>query len=275
MNNVDHKIHVGISGWTYAPWRGLFYPKGLPQKNELVFASRQINAIEINGTFYRLQKPESYQKWFDETPAGFQFAIKGNRYITHHRRAKECDEPLANFFASGLLCLKEKLGPILWQFPPIVKLKDDRFEHFLKKLPHTHEAAAKLAADHTDKVAGKSFTESLVERNIRHAFEFRHPSFNNSDFIAMMREYNCAFVIADSGEKSPEVYDLTSDFVYVRMHGQSEACKDGYPNEQLKKWADRAKILRAGGIPDNWPQAEHQTSVERSIYFFFDNDEKK
>lgn len=268
--------YIGISGWNYAPWRnGVFYPKKLPQKAELAYASSRLNAIEINGTFYRLQKPENFNKWYDETPAGFTFAVKGNRYITHVRRGKDVDEPLANFFASGLLCLREKLGPLLWQFPPTLALKDDRFAEFVRKLPRNHAEAAELARQHTDKVAGQAFTEDLVDEPIRHAFEFRHKSFNHPDFIAMLRENDCAFVIPDAGEYAPHVFDLTSDFVYVRMHGQGEEYEDGYPERELTAWAKRARELVAGKIPSGWPvgdKAKQRTPT--AVYFFFDNDAK-
>src|SRR6476620_12583901 len=137
------QIRIGISGWTYPPWRGgTFYPKGWPQKRELEYASQQVNSIEINGSFYSLHRPESYQAWYNATPEGFLFSIKGGRFITHFKRLKDVETPLANFFASGLLCLREKLGPILWQLPPNVMLKDDRFEKFLKLLPTDSKSAA-------------------------------------------------------------------------------------------------------------------------------------
>lgn len=267
--------YIGISGWNYAPWRnGVFYPKKLPQKAELQYASSKLSAIEINATFYRLQKPESFAKWYEETPIGFTFAVKGNRYITHVKRGKDVDEPLANFFASGLLCLKEKLGPFLWQFPPSLALKDNRFEEFVKKLPRNHSEAAALARKHTDKVEGQSFTEDLVDEPLRHAFEFRHKSFNHPDFIAMMRENGCALVIPDAGEHAPGVFDVTSDFVYVRMHGQGEGYEDGYPQSELVEWSKRAKSLMNGRYPTDWPISGAPDPQPTAIYFFFDNDEK-
>ncbi len=268
--------YVGISGWNYAPWRGgVFYPKKLPQHQELAFASRTLTAIEINGTFYRLQKPENFQKWYDETPEGFTFAIKGNRFITHVRRGKDIDEPLANFFASGLLCLKEKLGPFLWQFPPNMHLKDDRFETFVKKLPKDHREAAELAKKHTEKVAGSAFTEDLVNEPIRHAFEFRHKSFNNPDFIAMMREHGCAIVIPDAGEHAPGIFEVTSDFVYMRMHGQGDGYEEGYPVAEMAAWAKKAKTLIEGKLPKGWTRTKNQNDLlPTALYFFFDNDQK-
>lgn len=268
--------YIGISGWNYAPWRnGVFYPKKLPLKKELEYASRHLTAIEINGTFYRTQKPESFMKWYDETPAGFTFALKGHRYLTHVLRAKDAAEPLANFFASGVLCLREKLGPILWQFPPTLRLKDDRFEKFVKQLPFCHEDAAELACKHTDMVAGHAFTEALVNEPIRHAFEFRHKSFNHPDFIAMMRESGCGIVVPDAGEHAPGIFEITSDFLYVRMHGQGEGYEDGYPEGELTAWAKRAKDFLAGERPEGWPAPKGIEGYNpTAIYFFFDNDEK-
>lgn len=234
-------IYVGMSGWTYEPWRGKFYPKGLVQKKELEYASRQVNSIEINGTFYSLQRPTSFDKWYSETPKEFVFSIKGPQYITHIRRLKDVEEPLCNFLASGLFCLKEKLGPLLWQFPPNVTLKDERFEKFFKLLPRDSKAAVKLAKKHTDKVKGRSHTEFKGDHPIRHAFEFRHPSFNNPEFLELMRKHDVAVVMAHSGLKSPYIEELTSDFVYARMHGQEPEYKKGYPKKFLSEWAAKVK----------------------------------
>lgn len=265
-----------MSGWTYPDWRGGFYPKGLVQKQELHYASRQVNSIEVNGTFYSLQKPESFTRWHDDTPEDFVFAVKGPQYITHIRRLKDVAEPLANFLASGLLCLKEKMGPLLWQFPPNVMLKDDRFEKFLKLLPFDSKSAARLAKKHTDKVAGRSFTAVKGDYPIRHAFEFRNPSFMDEGFIEMLREYGVAVVFAHSGEKCPFIEDLTADFVYARMHGQEAKYKKGYTPETLDWLAHRANLWTAGRQPDD---AECVTStkpkaIARDVYIYFDTEAK-
>src|ERR1043165_3460267 len=170
-------IRVGISGWTYDPWRGVFYPKDLPHKRELEYASRKLNSIEINGSFYSLQRPSSYQAWRQVTPEDFLFSIKGGRFITHMKKLRDVEKPVANFFASGLLALGEKLGPILWQFPPGFAFNHERFETFFKLLPTDTRAAAALAKKHDDKVAGRSFVRALVDQPVRHAVEIRHPSF--------------------------------------------------------------------------------------------------
>lgn len=271
------KIRVGMSGWTYPDWRGGFYPKGLVQKKELHYASRQLNSIEINGTFYSLQKPESFQRWYDDTPDDFVFAVKAPQYITHIRRLKEVAEPLCNFLASGLLCLGEKLGPILWQFPPSVMLKDDRFEKFLKILPHDFQAASRLAKKHTSKLEGRSFTKAKGDFRIRHAFEFRNSSFMDEGFIEMLREYGVAAVFAHSGEKCPYIEDLTADFVYARMHGQDAKYKKGYTTETLNWLSERVGLWTKGkqSADAELVTTTKPKAVDRDVYVYFDTEAKK
>jgi uncharacterized protein YecE (DUF72 family) len=271
------KTYIGVSGWTYPGWRGDFYPEALTQKKELAFASRRLSSIEINGTFYSLQKPESFQRWYDETPEEFCFAVKAPQYMTHIRRLKDIDEPLANFLASGVLCLKEKLGPILWQFPPNVMLKDDRFERFLKLLPHDSKSASKLAKNHGAKVEGRSFTKAEGDFPIRHAFEFRHPSFKNPDFVRLMRKHNVAIVFAHSGMKSPYMEDLTSDFIYARMHGQELKFKKGYTKEAISWFADRVDLWTKGKQPSDAHLVldEKPKSIKRDAFIYFDTEVKE
>jgi uncharacterized protein YecE (DUF72 family) len=273
---VAKRIYVGMSGWTYDAWRGDFYPKGLVHRRELEYASRQVTSIEINGTFYALQKPATFQRWYDETPEDFRFAVKAPQYITHIRRLKDVAEPVANFFASGLLCLGEKMGPILWQFPPSVMLKDDRFETFLKLLPYDLKSAAKIAKKHTDKVAGRSFTEVKGNAPVRHAIEVRHESFRDPAFIKLLRAHGVAIVFAHSGEKSPYMEDLTADFIYARMHGQEY--KKGYPPKFLDQWSERLKTWTAGLQPKDAecvvPTASKVKSSVREAYVYFDTEAK-
>src|SRR6516165_2989601 len=167
-------VRIGISGWTYGGWRGTFYPKGLPHAGELAYASRQVETIEINGTFYGLQRPDAFARWYDETPEGFVFAVKAPRFITHIRRLREVETPLANFIASGLLRLGEKLGPILWQFPPNFRFDPERLEAFLKLLPHDTKAAARLGRQHDHRLKAPAWLKVDAERPIRHAFEIRN-----------------------------------------------------------------------------------------------------
>lgn len=243
------KNRVGISGWTFPGWRGTFYPEDLVQKKELEYASRAVSSIEINGTFYSLQRPKTFQNWYDQTPENFQYSVKAPQFMTHVLRLKEIEEPLANFFASGLLCLKQKLGPILWQFPPFVVLKDDRFEKFIEMLPHDSKAAAKLAKKHGKKVKGRAYTEAKEDFPIRHAFEFRHKSFLDEKFIKFLKKHNVAFVVAhEGGEKAPYLEEPTADFIYARLHGTGKKFAKGYPTKEIGKWAEKVKAWNKQGL---------------------------
>src|SRR5262249_41613902 len=208
------QVRIGISGWRYPPWRGIFYPKGLPQRAELDYASRCFATIEINGTFYSLQRPERFAEWDAATPDDFVFAVKGSRYVTHLKRLKEVETPLANFFASGVLRLGAKLGPLLWQFPPSFRFDEARLDSFFTMLPRDHAAAAQLARGHDARVAGRAFLgEPGVERKLRHAVEIRHESFRDERFIALLRRHGIALVFADAVDW-PYFEDLTADYLY-------------------------------------------------------------
>ena len=209
-------VRTGISGWTYAPWRGNFYPSGLSQADELSYASRQVDTIEINGTFYALQRPDSFARWHDETPPGFVFAVKSPRFITHVRRLREIEAPLANFFASGILRLEEKLGPVLWQFPPSFRFSLERLDHFFALLPRDTEAAAALAEHHSEWLAERAWARTARHRELRHAIEIRHQSFLDPAFIALLRRHRVALVFADS-VAWPYAEDVTADFLYLRL----------------------------------------------------------
>lgn len=242
------KPWIGISGWTFPGWRGTFYPEGLVQKRELEYASRVLSSIEVNGTFYGLQKPTNFQNWYDEAPDNFQFSLKAPQFITHVLRLKEVEEPLANFIASGVLCLKEKLGVILWQFPPFVMLKDDRFEKFLKLLPHDAKSASKLAKKHGEKVEGRAFTKAEGDFPVRHAFEFRHKSFLNEDFLKLLKKHNVAFVFAhEGGKNAPYTEEPTADFIYARLHGEGKKYEKGYPDKEISTWAKKVKAWNKSG----------------------------
>ena len=221
------KIRIGISGWRYAPWRGGFYPEGLKQADELQFASRALPSIELNGSFYALQRPQSYAAWYEATPPGFMFSIKGNRFITHIQRLRDIDGPLANVFASGVFNLKEKLGPFLWQFPPSFRYDAELVEHFLSLLPHDTEAALELAQQCEPRMKERSLLEIDKKRKLRHAMEIRHESFIDEGFIALLRKYNVALVVADTAGKWPYLEDVTADFMYLRLHGDKELYASG------------------------------------------------
>ncbi len=221
------QIRVGIGGWTYEPWRGVFYPRDLPQKRELEYASRELTSIEINGTFYGSQKPESFAKWHDETPEGFVFALKAPRFTTHRRVLAEAGQSIERFFGSGVLELKDKLGPINWQFAPTKTFDPADFDAFLRLLP-----------------------KSVAGRNIRHAVEVRHESFRTPDFVALAREHGTAIVTAGDSEH-PQIADLTAPFVYARIMGTAEKHKLGYAPKALDAWAGRAATWAAGGQPED------------------------
>jgi len=249
------KILIGMSGWRYEPWRRVFYPEGLAQHRELEHASRQLPTIEINGTFYSLQRPERFAAWHDATPPEFVFAIKGSRYITHIRRLKDIEKPLANFFSSGLFNLREKAGPFLWQFPPNFKYEPERLEAFFEMLPLCIDAV----------------------RPLRHAIEIRHESFIDPSFVKLLRKHRIALVVADTAGKWPYCEDVTADFMYLRLHGDKELYASGYTDEALDRWAERIRDWSAGGeIPSakkiaNLPPPSRKS---RDVYCYFDNDMK-
>ncbi|MEW6175370.1 MAG: DUF72 domain-containing protein [Pseudomonadota bacterium] len=270
-------IHIGISGWRYAPWRGDFYPKGLTQKKELRFASRAVSSIEINGSFYSLQTPERYADWYADTPKGFVFSVKGPRYITHVRRLREVDGALANFFASGIFQLKEKLGPILWQFPPSFKFDPALFEAFLRQLPHDTEAALAIARDCEPRMEGRSYLSVDRKRRMRHAVEIRNASFVDPAFVELLRKYQVALVVADTAGKWPHHEDLTSDFVYIRLHGAEELYTSGYTDAALDEWRRRIESWNAGSQPDDArliSSKKPRRRTSRQVYCYFDNDVK-
>lgn len=272
-------IRIGISGWTYPPWRGgTFYPKGWPQKRELEYASRQVNSIEINGSFYSLQRPESYQAWYNATPEGFLFSVKGGRFITHFKRLKDVETPLANFFASGVLRLREKLGPILWQLPPRFLYDPVKLEVFFRLLPRTTSAAAALARKHDSRLDGRAWTKADQVRPLRHALEVRHVSFMVEGFVDLLRKHNIALVVADTAGRWPFMEDATSDFVYVRLHGDEELYVSGYSDAALQGWERKIRAwARGGATPSNArltaPRPSRRESP-RDIFVYFDNDAK-
>lgn len=268
-------IRVGISGWSYAPWRGRFYPEGLPHKKELRFASEAFRTIEINGTFYGSQRPKSFTRWADETPDDFVFAVKGPRYITHTRRLRDIEKPLANFFATGILQLGKKLGPILWLFPPNFQFDADLMGEFLKLLPHDMRAAARLARKH-EKGFGGAVAKVSENRKLRHAIEIRHESFATPDFIKLLRAHRVALVCADTVEW-PRLMDVTADFIYCRLHGSKELYASGYSARALSDWARRISAWSRGIEPRGGKRAasrKPRKRASRDVFVYFDNDMK-
>jgi uncharacterized protein YecE (DUF72 family) len=270
------KVRIGISGWTYKPWRGVFYPEKLPQKKELHYAAHAFPTIEINGTFYSMQKPAAFEHWAQETPDDFVFAVKGSRYITHMRRLRDVGEPLANFFASGLLKLGRKLGPILWQFPPSFRFDAKLIERFFAMLPRDTDAAALLAAEHEPWMKGRVFTESTERLPLRHAMEIRHKSFVTPEFVDLLRRYEVAMVCADAVEW-PRLMDVTADFIYCRLHGSEVLYASGYDAVSLDQWAARIAAWACGEEPEDGTKASTEPPVkrgQRDVYVYFDNDAK-
>jgi uncharacterized protein YecE (DUF72 family) len=269
-------IRIGISGWTYAPWRGVFYPNGLPQKRELHYASRHFPSIEINGTFYGLQRPEAFASWREATPDGFVFAVKGSRYITHMKRLRDIKTPLANFMASGLLRLGPKLGPVLWQFPPRMKFDAELFARFLALLPRDTDEAANLAKQHDERLNGRDCLESDVKQPLRHALEIRHDSFCTKEFVELLREHEVGLVCADTVEW-PLLMDVTANFVYCRLHGSEQLYVSGYDDAALDIWAKRIAAWAGGREPREanriLPPGKTATKG-RDVYVYFDNDVK-
>jgi uncharacterized protein YecE (DUF72 family) len=270
-------IRIGISGWRYGGWRGVFYPEGLAQRRELEYASRRFPTIEINGTFYSLQRPEHFQDWYDATPPGFTFAVKGSRFISHMKRLKDVEKPLANFLASGLFNLREKTGPFLWQFPPQFRFDADRLEAFFGMLPRDTEEALALARRRDARVKGRCRLAIDCRRELRHAIEIRHESFLDPAFVKLLRKHRIGLVVADTAGKWPFVEDVTADFVYIRLHGDTELYASGYSDAALDLWAERIRAWSEGG---ERPQAQKISTAPaprraaRDVYCYFDNDAK-
>lgn len=269
-------VRIGISGWRYAPWRGHFYPKGLTQASELDYASRVLATIEINGSFYSLQTPTSYEKWARSTPAGFIFSVKAPRYITHMLRLRNIKTPLANFFASGIFRLGPKLGPILWQFPPNFRFDPPLFESFLDQLPQDWKSAQALARRRDARMHGRAALAIDINRAMRHAVEIRHDSFMDQRFSDMLRKRNVSLVVADSAGLFPYLEEITADFMYLRLHGEEELYASGYGLAALKHWKRRIMAWTAGGEPRDACRisANRPEKKPRDVYCYFDNDRK-
>jgi uncharacterized protein YecE (DUF72 family) len=271
-------IRIGISGWRYAPWRGEFYPDSLPQHRELWYASRCFNSIEINGTFYSLQRPEFFADWYEQTPDRFVFAVKGPRFITHMKKLRDPQTPLANFFASGVFNLREKLGPILWQLPPMLPFDEERLATFLKLLPRTTDAARRLARKHDHRLKGRASLSIDRNRRLRHALEIRHASYVDASFIALLRKHNVALVVADTADRFPRLGDVTSDYIYMRLHGDETLYQSGYSAAALQAWRRRIERWATGKATTDLPLASRQRPkprVTRDVFCYFDNTDVK
>jgi uncharacterized protein YecE (DUF72 family) len=239
-------IRAGIGGWNFDPWRGAFYPEGTSKAKELQYASRQLTTIEVNGTYYSTFKPPTFQKWHDETPDGFVFSLKANRFCTNRRVLAEAKPSIDRFLDSGVSVLKKKLGPILWQFMHTKKFDPADFEGFLALLPKEHGGV-----------------------KLRHVVEPRHESFLGADFIALARKYDAAIVFADS-KKFPAFPDATSDFVYCRLQETQENVATGYKPAEIKGWVEAAKAWEAGGLPKGMtPLGKPAAKKKRDVFVYF------
>jgi uncharacterized protein YecE (DUF72 family) len=258
---VTVTIRIGISGWTYPPWRGPFYPQGLRQRDELAYVAQRMNSVEINGSFYALQRRSSYLTWAEAVPPAFEFAVKGGRFITHMKKLAGIEAPLANFFASGVLALGERLGPILWQLPPTLGFDPARMDAFFTGLPRTAGAAAEIAARHDHRVPEDhaQLTTEQPEHRLRYAVEVRHETFRSADFYDLLRRHEIALVVADNPGKWPIIEEPTTDLMYVRLHGHEELYASGYSDDALDDWAGRIR---------RWSQAG------QDVYIYCDNDAK-
>ena len=276
MGSTVHGIRIGTSGWVYGPWHGSFYPRDLRRGAELNYLATRLNTVEVNASFYSLQRPDAFRQWVRQTPDDFVFAVKGSRYITHMKKLRAAETALANFFASGVLALGTKLGPLLWQLPPSLGFDADRLAEFFDLLPRSTGAAAELARRHDDRVRDRALTEADVDQPIRHALEVRHPGFATPEAVELLRDKDIGLVVADTAGKWPYLEDVTSDFVYIRLHGDEELYVSGYGAEALDRWAERIRAWHSGGTP---PHAHTVAPAMRSrdgrdVYVYFDNDVK-
>ena len=229
MTRKTGTIRIGIGGWTFAPWRGLFYPKDLPHAKELAYAAERLTSIEVNGTFYRTQTPATFRKWASEVPAGFVFALKGPRFATNRRVLKEAGDSIKRFIDSGVTELGERLGPLLWQFAPTKKFDAADFGGFLELLP-----------------------EQFDGRDLRHVIEVRHDSFATAEFIALLRRFKMPVVYTDHA-KYPNIADVTGGFLYARLQRGRDEVTTAYPPKEIAAWAKRLAAWAKGTAPPDLP----------------------
>jgi uncharacterized protein YecE (DUF72 family) len=268
------RIVIGTSGWAYKHWRGVFYPRGLRQRDELAYVAQQFDSVELNGSFYSLQRPDSYRAWYAQTPDDFVFAIKGSRFISHNKKLHDIDTPLANFFASGLLLLREKLGPIVWQLPERMRFEADRLDRFFARLPRDTEAAADLAKEHDARVDDRNWTETDTKRPLRYALEPRSREFVTGECIDILRRHDVALVAADSG-RWPLFEEVTASFMYLRLHGSPMTYASQYTDAALDRWAAAIHAWARGREPRDAARVTRlplPSRRARDVYAYFDND---
>lgn len=263
-DTAEERVRVGVSGWRYARWRGDFYPAGLPQRSELAYIGEHFTTVELNGSFYSLQRPESYRRWADAVPEGFVFAVKGSRYVTHMLRLRNVEQAMANFFASGVLALGPKLGPFLWQLPERLRFDADTLSAFLDLLPRTVFEARDLARGHDARLDGRAWFDAPADAPLRHALEPRSTSFTDPAGLTLLQRRGVALVAADTAGRWPLFDALTADFAYIRLHGGRKLYHSGYRPSELREWGDLITAWATGeGASDHRP---------RDVYVYFDND---
>jgi len=268
------QVRIGTSGWVSKGWNETFYPVDVPRRAVLEYMAERVSSVEVNGSFYSLQRPESYRRWYAQTPADFIFAVKGSRFITHNKKLRDVDAALANFLASGVLALGEKLGPIVWQLPASARFDAERLDAFFALLPRDTYAAARLARRHDHRVAGRSWTRPGARRPLRHAIEVRNDSFFVAEFVRLARRHGIAVVCSDAPDW-PRTEEITAGFVYVRLHGSTRKYASRYSDAELDAWAARIGAWQRGA---DAPDAHRITTLKpprrasRDVYVYFDND---
>jgi uncharacterized protein YecE (DUF72 family) len=270
------EIRIGVSGWSYKSWSESFFPEDLPQKRQLEYVTRRFNTVEINGTFYSLQAPDTYARWYETAPADFLYGVKGSRFITHNKKLGNTYAPLANFFAQGVLRLKEKLGPILWQLPSSLRFREERVKEFLELLPRDTVEAARLAQDHDQRLKKGVWTKPGRKRRLRHALEPRNESFFQPELVRLLRDHGVGLVVSDAADW-PLVEELTAGFVYVRLHGASKTYSSRYTDPELDAWADRIRAWAGGSEPDDARKITDRKPPRRKsrdVFVYFDNDQE-
>ena len=255
---MTDRVLVGISGWAYRSWSGDYYPAALSTSQQLGYVSRRLPTVELNASFYSLRDPGSYERWHRETPPGFVFSVKGGRYVTHIKRLRDPLVPLANFFASGVLALDDKLGPILWQLPATLPFDADGLRHFIDCLPSDTADATAPGRDTTPLSwrVGPGSTTLPTDPSGTH-WRCAMPAIGSPSCLSLLREHGIDLVVSDGAGRWPMLDAETADFVYVRLHGHEVLYGGGYPDALLRRWRDEFRRIASDG---------------KDVYVYFDND---
>lgn len=267
------KIRTGVSGWSHEGWGGDYFPADLAHRRRLAFLSERMDSVEANGTFYSLLSPAAYRRWYEETARGFLIAVKGSRFITHNKKLTDARGALANYFASGVLALREKVGPLLWQLSKRHRFRRERLEPFLAMLPRDTESAARLARDHDDRV-DEPYLDVDANHRLRHVVEARHESFFTDEAVRVLRDAGVALAISHAGDW-PMSEELTAGFVYIRLHGAPNTYSSGYDARALDEWARKIYAWSRGARPEGVRTITGRAPPkrkERDVYVYFDND---